>query len=494
MKIFAPIFYLRVCLVFVSFGLCASFAVGNAWSQEFPISLPAPVTAALQRAAIPNSAVGIYVQDVQVQKPWLAQNENVPFNPASTMKLVTTNAALELLGPAFSWKTQAYTNGKQIGDVLYGDLIIKGSGDPKLVVENFWLFLRQIRARGIREIRGNLVLDRTAFLTDNYDPAEFDRDPGKPYNVGPDALLLNYKALRFRFMPNQANESDIGSVINVTVDPPLIGYAIRAPKMVQGNCGDWQSKLQVAIHNNSIRFDGGFPASCGEKTWHVHPYQMTNTQYFEAVFRALWQQLGATLKGQVVDGKLPANARLLAEWSSASLPEIVRDINKYSNNVMAKQVLLTLAASSVANANPDANANTEDGMKVIKTWLNNKGIAAPEMVIENGSGLSRIERISVATIGRMLVAAFQSSIMPEFISSLPIAGYDGTMRRRLQARSVAGNAHIKTGTLNDVRAIAGYVLAASGKRYVVVCLINHDNAVSGKEAQDALLQWLYEKG
>lgn len=486
MKIFSPARYVLTCLLFV---------LSNAWSQELPTSVPAPlptsVTAALQRAAIPSSAVGVYVQEVHAQKALIAQRENTPFNPASTMKLVTTNAALELLGPAFSWKTQAYTNGKQIGDVLYGDLIIKGSGDPKLVVENFWLFLRQIRARGIREIRGNLVLDRTAFAVANYDPAEFDRDPGKPYNAGSDALLLNYKALRFRFIPNQVND-DVGNDVNVTVDPPLMGYAINAPKLVQGSCGDWQSKLQVVIQNNSIRFDGGFPAACGEKNWHVHPYQMTNTQYFEAVFRALWQQLGATLKGQVVDDKLPSNARLLEEWSSASLPEIVRDINKYSNNVMAKQVLLTLAARNVSNI--DNITNAEDGAKIIKTWLSNKGITASEMVIENGSGLSRIERISPATIGRMLVAAFQSPIMPEFISSLPVAGYDGTMRRRLQTRSVAGNAHIKTGTLSDVRAIAGYVLAASGKRYVVVFLINHSNAIAGKEAQDALLQWLYEKG
>ncbi len=485
MKIFSPARYRYVLT-------CMLLVLSNAWSQESPTSVPLPtsVTAALQRAAIPNSAVGVYVQEVQAQKPWIAQRENTPFNPASTMKLVTTNAALELLGPAFSWKTQAYTNGKQIGDVLYGDLIIKGSGDPKLVVENFWLFLRQIRARGIREIRGNLVLDRTAFAAVTYDPAEFDRDPGKPYNAGSDVLLLNYKALRFRFIPD-----DVSNVVNVTVDPPLMGYAINAPKLVQGSCGDWQSKLQVVIQNNSIRFDGGFPAACGEKNWHVHPYQITNTQYFEAVFRAIWQQLGATLKGQVVDDKLPSNARLLEEWSSASLPEIVRDINKYSNNVMAKQVLLTLAARNVSNIGNIANVvNAEDGTKIIKTWLSNKGITASEMVIENGSGLSRIERISPATMGRMLVAAFQSSIMPEFISSLPVAGYDGTMRRRLQARSVAGNAHIKTGTLNDVRAIAGYVLAASGKRYVVVFLINHSNAIAGKEAQDALLQWLYEQG
>lgn len=447
-------------------------------------TLPRTVSDAFEREEIPTSAVAVYVREVGNGAPLVAANETVPFNPASTMKLVTSNAALELLGPTFAWKTRAYANGSLAGDVLHGDLIIKGSGDPKLVIENFWLFLRRIRERGIREIRGNLVLDRSAFEETTYDPALFDGDPMKPYNVGPDALLLNYKALTFRFMPEEKN-----GAVRVTVDPPLAAYPLYAPKIANGECGDWRNRLLPAIDSGGARFNGVYSASCGEKTWHVHPHLMTHRQYFDLTFRRLWADLGGTLKGEVREGLLPATARPVAEWDSVSLAEVIRDINKFSNNVMARQLLLTLG--SVVTQLP---ANTERGAAVVRTWLAGKGIDAPELSIENGSGLSRTERVSALTMGRMLMAAFQSPMMPEFIASLSLVGLDGTMRQRLTNHTVSGKAHIKTGLLNEVRNIAGYVLAASGKRYVVVCMVNHPNALRAKDAQDALLQWIYEKG
>jgi D-alanyl-D-alanine carboxypeptidase/D-alanyl-D-alanine-endopeptidase (penicillin-binding protein 4) len=446
--------------------------------------LPLPVSEALKRAGIPATAVGVYAQEVGSGKMLALFNSATPFNPASTMKLVTTNAALELLGPTFTWKTQAYVNGTLQGDVLVGDLIIKGSGDPKLVLENFWLFMRQIRAKGIREIRGNVLLDRSAFEEGFYDPSLFDGDPLKPYNAGPDALLLNYKAFGFRFVPDAAS-----GLVKILVDPPVAGYPVVAPKLTNGDCGDWKGKLQGSFTGASTTFGGTYSASCGERSWYVHPHQMSHAQYFAAVFRQIWIDLGGSLKGDVRSGLLPAGAVLVGEWESTTLPEVIRDINKYSNNVMARQLLLTLASDIFK-----LPANPERGARVVKSWLASKGIDATELVIENGSGLSRLERISTNTMGRMLTAAFQSPTMPEFISSMPLVGYDGTMRRRLTTRSVAGNAHVKTGSLNEVRAIAGYVLAASGKRYAVVCIVNHRNAPAAQPAQDALLQWVYEQG
>jgi D-alanyl-D-alanine carboxypeptidase/D-alanyl-D-alanine-endopeptidase (penicillin-binding protein 4) len=460
--------------------LLGCYLAVSAWAQE----LPAPVADALQRAAIPVNAVSVYAQEVGSGKMLALFNSAAPMNPASTMKLVTTNAALELLGPTFTWKTQAYANGVQRGDVLFGDLIIQGSGDPKLVLENFWLFLRQIRAKGIREIRGNLLLDRTLFEESFYDPAVFDGDPLKTYNAGPDALLLNYKALGFRFVPDPARGQ-----VKILVDPPVAGYPVLAPKLSNGECGDWKGKLHATFNGSGTSFGGTYSAACGDQIWYVHPYQMTHTQYFAAVFRQLWRDLGGTLKGEIKNGLVPPGAPLVAEWESTTLPEVIRDINKYSNNVMARQLLLTMAADILK-----LPANPERGARVIKSWLARKGIEANELVIENGSGLSRVERISANTMGRMLTAAFQAPTMPEFISSLPLVGYDGTMRQRLKTRSVAGNAHIKTGSLNEVRAVAGYVLAASGKRYAVVCIVNHRNAPAAQEAQDAFLQWVYEQG
>ncbi|MGS0741586.1 D-alanyl-D-alanine carboxypeptidase/D-alanyl-D-alanine endopeptidase [Glaciimonas sp. GG7] len=449
------------------------------------LSLPLSVSAALQEAGIASQNVGVYVQEAAVGGKMLAANNiDMPFNPASTMKLVTTDAALALLGPTYSWKTGAYADGRQVGATLQGDLIFKGGGDPKLVLENFWLFLRQIRAKGIRNIRGNVLLDRRMFDDSAHDPALFDGDPLRPYNVGPDALLLNYKTLTFQFMPDPAT-----GLIGVAVDPPMAGYTVIPPRVGKGACGDWQGKMLATFDASGARFSGALPASCGDKTWYVHPYQMSSSQYFEAVFRQMWTDLGGTLSGTVKPGSAPLDARLIAEWTSATLPEVIRDINKYSNNVMARQVLLTLGADNL-----NVPATPERGARAIHNWLADKGIEASGLVIENGAGLSRNERISAGTMGRILTSAYQSPTMPEFMSSMPLVGFDGTMRNRLKGQAIAGQAHIKTGTLNDVRAIAGYVLAASGKYYVVVCLMNDANAARGQGTQDALLQWVYENG
>ena len=460
------------------------YLVSNA--QDLASSgLPRSVTAALQAAGIPSENAGIYVQEAAVGGKVLAANNiNTPFNPASTMKLVTTDAALELLGPTFNWKTAAYTDGQQIGNTLQGDLIFKGSGDPKLVLENFWLFLRQIRAKGIRDIRGNVVLDRSIFDENVYDPSQFDGDPLKPYNVGPDALLLNYKTLTFQFMQDEST-----GLNRVVVDPPMAGYQVIPPRLGKGACGDWQGKLLATFDEKGANFSGALPASCGDKTWYINPYTMSSNAYFGAVFRQMWSDLGGTLSGTVKTGIVPVGTRFIAEWNSVTLPEVIRDINKYSNNVMARQVLLTIAADILK-----LPATPERGARAVQSWLANKGIDATDLVIENGAGLSRNERISARTMGRILASAYQSPTMPEFMSSMPLVGFDGTMRNRLKGQGVAGQAHVKTGTLNDVRAIAGYVLAASGKYYVVVCLINHGNASRGQAAQDALLQWVYENG
>ena len=429
-------------------------------------------------------AAAVYVREVSDGPILIAHHEQQSFSPASVMKLVTSAAALELLGPAFTWKTRAFADGAQRGDVLDGDLIIKGSGDPKLVLENLWLFLRRIRASGIREIRGNLLLDRSVFEETIYDPAAFDGDPQKPYNVGPDALLLNYKALALRFVPHETSHS-----VSVAMDPPLADYKLVSPRLTNGECGEWRAGLQAAIDVSGARFAGTYAASCGERTWYVHPYQLTHTRYFDLVFRRMWAELGGKFKGEVRPGAVPSTARPIAEWESAPLPEVVRDINKFSNNVMARQLLLTIASHVTA-----LPANTTRGAAVVRSWLAGKGIDAPEMAIENGSGLSHNERIAAVTMGRLLEAVFHSSLMPEFIASLPLAGNDGTMRSRLKEQAVSGHAHIKTGMLNGVRAIAGYVDAVSGRRYAVVCFVNHPNATRAVEMQDLLLQWVYQHG
>ncbi len=446
--------------------------------------LPVEVQKELRRAGIPQNATAVIVQEVGRRSPRIALNATKPFNPASTMKLLTTGAALDLLGPAFTWKTTVYISGELRGDVLHGDVIFKGGGDPKFVSENLWHFLRQIRAKGIRDIRGDVLLDRGAIAMRPFDAAAFDGAPEKAYNAGPDALLLNFKALKLHFSP----DGTIGKA-RVAVDPPLEDFSVDMPKLSNEECNGWQKKLDLGVNGSSVGFNGTYDTTCGEQSWFVHAYWLSSDQYFGAAFRQIWRDAGGVFRGDVKAGSVPTEAKVFAEWTSPPLVEVVRDINKFSNNVMARQLLVTLAMDPQGQP-----ATTQQGANVIKGWLAEKRIDASELVIENGSGLSRIERMSAATMSKLLLAMWRSPRMPEFMSSLPISAHDGSMRQRLNETNVAGYAHIKTGGLREVRTIAGYVLAASGKRYIVVCFINHPNARDGGDAQDALLQWVYENG
>ena len=469
-------FFLRILLIFLATAAAAGAQ-----------SLPASVELALKRAQIPLSSVAGYIQEVDGSRPLVAHNAAQAMNPASTMKLVTTYAALELLGPTYTWKTEAYAGGSLQGDTLQGNLILKGRGDPKLTLENFWLLLRKLRGLGLREIRGDLVLDRSYFEAAEYDPARFDAEPLRAYNVGPDALLLNFKTVRFQFVPDADRKT-----ITVIAEPKPAGLAFSAAvRATDGPCGDWRSGLTADFHSNGgsarASFTGSMPTACGERYWNAS--LMSQPNYVYGVFRQLWEESGGTISGGWKDGPVPADARLLAASESASNAELVRDINKFSNNVMARQLFLTLSAELLK-----VPGRSDRSAQVVQSWLAEKKLDFPELVLENGSGLSRIERISARNMARLLLEAWRSAVMPELMSSLPLVAYDGTMRRRLRFDSIAGQAHIKTGTLADARALAGYVLDKYGRRYAVVLFINHANAAAAQPAQDALLQWVYEGG
>lgn len=448
--------------------------------------LPEPVAHALARAGVPESAVALYVHEVNAERPLLAVRAERALNPASTMKLVTTYAALELLGPAYVWNTEAYSAAPLEQGLLAGDLILKGYGDPKLTIENFWLLLRGLRARGLREIRGDLVLDRGYFSSEEPDPARFDDQPARPYNTAPDALLINFKAVTIHFVP----DADTRTVRLVT-EPPLPKLqVVNNLRLADGACGDWVSRIKADAQGGAeaarLTFNGVYAQDCGERTRSFSV--LGHRQYVGGLFALLWQELGGVFTGGVRDGEVTPAARLVAAAQSQSLAETVRDINKYSNNVMARQLFLTLGA---AGAGPPATA--EKSGEVIKQWLASKGLSFPELVLENGSGLSRIERISAKNLGRLLVSAYHSAVMPELMSSLPLTAVDGTMRKRLSGAGVAGQAHVKTGSLAGVRSIAGYVLDAHGRRVVVVLIVNHGNAANAQPAQDALLNWIYSR-
>ena len=199
----------------------------------------------------------------------------------------------------------------------------------------------------------------------------------------------------------------------------------------------------------------------------------------------LWAEMGARLKGQVREGSVPPGLKPAFEFASPPLAEVIRDINKFSNNVMAQQLFLTIGLQQ------KKSGSSEGARTAMRQWWNNRiGTGEGQPVFDNGSGLSRESRISAAALTKMLQVAWRSPVMPELMSSLPAFGVDGTLRKR-SLRS-GGAAHLKTGSLRDVAAVAGYVHGASGRRYVVVAVANHGNAGAARPAFDALVDWAIE--
>lgn len=458
-----------------------TFAIVLALAATLPAaaqSLPHEVDAALARAKVPRDAVTMLVADADgVRVPRLAWRTQVPVNPASIMKVVTTYAALDLLGPAFTWTTPVYVDGPVRNGVLEGNLYIRGQGDPKLVLERLWLLLRRVQGLGIQGINGDIVLDRSAFEVAESDPNAFDGEGQRPYNAAPDALLINFKSVVMSFAPNRGAQT-----AQVSYQPALAGVASQATvPLSAGECGDWRTALGGEFADPArLGFAGSYPAACGEKTWAV-AYADPGSYAARAV-GGLWAEMGGQLKGQVRDGRVPAELRPAFEAESPPLAEVIRDINKYSNNVMAQQLFLTLGLQQKKRGTLEASRAT------LRQWWNDRiGTGEGQPVFDNGSGLSRDERISAAALAKMLQVAWRSPVMPELVSSLPASGVDGTLRKR--ALRSGGAAHLKTGTLRDAAGVAGYVHGASGRRWVVIAIANHGNAVAARPAFDALVDW-----
>jgi D-alanyl-D-alanine carboxypeptidase/D-alanyl-D-alanine-endopeptidase (penicillin-binding protein 4) len=451
----------------------ASCALALAGATAAAQGLPAEVETALADSGLPRDAVVMLVAPADGGPARVAHRVDAAVNPASVAKLATTFAALDLLGPTFAWTTPVYFDGPVRDGVLQGNLVIKGQGDPKLVIERLWLLLRRVQSLGVRSITGDIVLDRSAFTVAPRDPAAFDGEPLRPYNASPDALLVNFKTVTVTLTPE-------GGQARVRAEPALAGVQWPAAVPVAaGECGDWITGLKADFRNLAqVRFAGNFPAACGERVWQI-AFPDANG-YAARVIAAQWREIGGELRGQVRDGRAPAGLKPAFEFASPPLAEVVRDINKYSNNVMAQQLFLTLSLQQ------RGNGSFEGSREVLRAWWRERFGGEPP-VTDNGSGLSRVESITARQLAQLLQAAWVSSLMPDFMASLPALGLDGTLRRQ---RQNVGQAHLKTGSLNDVSAVAGYVHGASGRRYVLVAIANHPKKAGAiRAATQALIDW-----
>ncbi len=476
--------------------ICISF---SAYAE-----LPSTVVDALKIAGIPQDSVAVIVRAVDGANPVVALNGAKSLNPASVMKLVTTNAALDLLTPAYRWKTEVYQDGVVSNGVLAGNLIIRAYGDPSFKSQEFWRLLMSLQQAGIKEIKGNLIIDKSYFAKNVGNGNAFDDETWRAYNAMPSAFLVNGRNTSFKFV---ADASDVNnnrvSIAQEFALPEL--QIINNMKLTQGACGEWRSRFgytvktkeaslksgETKVGSTVVTFNGSFSPDCGERYLELSVFD--DDQYAFYTFKKLWLELGGKFSGQLQIQDTAVSAVKVIEQLSDPLGYVVRDINKWSNNLMARQLLLTIAAEKTS-----LPANEENGAVAMKNWLGSKSLNGSslnfeELVIENGSGLSRAERISAEHLSQILVSAYNSPVMPEFMSSLPILSLDGTAMKRLKDSPVSARAHLKTGSLDGVSSIAGYVLDNKNKRHVLVMVVNHAKAGASKAAQDALIEWTYNQ-
>ena len=489
--------------------------------HAFSESLPASISKALKRANIPEESVSwsiAKIKPVRSGSSFEMQevsefNAEKGMNPASTMKLVTSLAAIETLGPEYRWKTSLYTNGEIRNGTLTGDLLIKGTGDPKLIPEELTKAFQNLQQLGIKRIDGDLIFDRSLYDTSVRDSSFSDGEPNRAYNANPDALLYAFNSISFQLFLSPGSEfvliNQTPKLANLKIDNNL--------RIVDEPCDDWKKNIsfrfEVQKNNQWLAiFDGSYPQGCKSATWNILAPDASVFLQYSII--ALWEDLGGTWRKKpiVKSSASTQSFRWLTSHEGIPLSDSIKDINKLSNNVMARQVLLTLSLEKTAVG------NTKNGARIIRDWLQKNSLDMPELVIENGSGLSRIERISAKHLNKILLLGINSPYRNYFIESLPIAGVDGTMKHRLvdklrkyfpskkQTEILNRNlepfppslknygAHIKTGSLMDVRSISGYVISRNGEVYALTSFINHPNAGLGKNFHDIMLSWLLDDG
>jgi D-alanyl-D-alanine carboxypeptidase/D-alanyl-D-alanine-endopeptidase (penicillin-binding protein 4) len=450
-------------------------------------ALPETVSRAAQTLGLADSTFSIWVAPVTGSAPILSFNSDVPRNPASTLKVVTTYAALEGLGPAYKWKTRIYLESMDRDGLVPGDLWIRGGGDPYFVTEEFWKLAQGLRSRGVSRIEGDLVFDNSFFDIPAEDRGAFDSQPDRVYNVPPHPMLVNFNAVRFRVMPTRDGRS-----VDVSANPALPNLELSNRLTLSSSpCQGYQRGVAVAVQNaessrNRVLLEGRFPNGCSE-------YSLTRTvlqpeSYAYGLFDLYWRQLGGEFKGSWRSQPLPSeDLKPFYVHESRPLGDLIRLVNKYSNNVMTRHLELTLGAELYG-----APATVDKGRRAIYEVLRRQGVDTERMRIDNSAGLSRNTRISVRQLGEVLSAAWRSNFMPEFVSSLSLAGMDGTTRNRFQSRKTRGRMHLKTGRLDNVSGIAGFVTADSGARYTVAVLINGPDAHRGlgEDLQEVVLDWV----
>ena len=454
-------------------------------------ALPEPVLQALAQARLSATSLAVAALPLHNDAvPWGWQPARV-MQPGSSMKLVTSIVALDRLGPNHRAFTELRTAAPLVDGTLRGDLALVGGGDVELGLPQLWGLLVELQHAGVRRIQGQLLLDRTRYRPARPDVGvpPFDASPEFPYNVIPDALNLAGSLL-----PLELRATETG--VEATTVPRLPGVRFEnRMSLVDARCQDWDDHWKPAAEQRegatlTFTLQGAFPRNCTTRT---ELQLLDRTELAERLFRQVWEGLGGTWDGRAVEQAAPANARVLARRVGRPWGELLRHQNKQSDNAWTRVLYLELGAARSA---AEPGKNTADlAAQTVREWFAEQGIPSEGLVMDNGSGLSRSERISPQQMARLLVAASRGRHAADFTMSLPTVGVDGTMRNRIKSSPATGWAHMKTGTLRNVVALAGYVSDPQGRPWAVAMMINDDEGASrGRPVLDALVDFIARVG
>lgn len=460
-------------IVCLTFGLTAAAQGPSFGVKSDFISAPKPFVPTAYKTGVSPLQMSFYVQPINQTKPIFSLNAQRSQNPASVIKLITSYAALNSLGADYQWRTQFLTTEQPDEQgTLHAPLYLKGNGDPQLVIEKIEQLVAGLTKSGVKNVLSPIIVDRSIFKDEQEDAASFDGEPSMPYNAQPDAALMNYRVISFNFDPASHSVSTVPSLHEYPV--------ISTVQWVDGECpkAGWKSAVRLNVSAQSALVSGRYFSGCSENQWHVHAYQMTSDFYAERILGALVHH-----PVSVSEGVIPQNAFPVAEVYSNPLPSVLKDMNGFSNNVMARQIYLSLSAKQ------NGIGSLAGSSAVVRGVLRQKGLLFQGLNMGNGSGLSRQTRVRAADLGQLLVNAANDE---PFVNSLPILGVSGTVKNRLLDSDMVGRGRIKTGTLDDVRAIAGYIDGKSGQRYAIVSIIEGPKAqtAAAKKLHDEFMIWV----
>jgi len=482
-------------------ALCASASAAQkrAVPARAPVAsgLPPAVASAIKASGLPAKSFGLYAQEVIGERTAFALNQDQLYTMASTTKIVTSLAALDLLGPYYRWRTSAFALGTLTEGKLVGDLLIVGGGNAQLTSADLAKWFKRMHDQGLREIEGDIVLDRYAF---QLKPGDHKGTPmqsaGEPRHVWPDAMTLDEGQLDVLVQPAR------GPRAAISLTPPLSDVRLENRVTMGGGCSaspSWRNDRSDRDGRATVVVQGSWGAACGSRTVSFVP--PPDSGIAARALPAMWAATGGVLRGKVVSAPvvpgispIPLGAdgepvKPLSFDRSKPLTELVRDINKVSDNIGARNLMLSLSPGF-----PTRPATLAGAQKTMGMWLRDQGLNDGDIEVENGSGLSHSERAKPRAMVQLLRKAWRAEQAQAFFDSLPIAGVDGTMKGRLIGSKAAGQAYLKTGTLNDTRALAGYVHGMSGKMYAVALMVNSADPAAGRPALDAMVAWLAKNG